>query len=75
MIRQFIKGQTTYGLRSSLRHVLNEIKILRKHRQGVRQARNLSGQQHLRLHIGCGPKVKQGWINVDLSPTQILLLT
>ena len=68
MIRQFIKRQTTYGLRLSLRHVLSEIKILRKHRQGVRQARNLSGQQHLRLHIGCGPKVKKTWINIDLSP-------
>ena len=67
MIRQFIKKHTTYGLRSSLRHVLSEIKILRKHRQGVREARNLSGQEHLRLHIGCGPKVKNGWINVDLS--------
>ena len=74
MIRQFIKKYTTYGLRSSLRHVLSEIKILRKHRQGVRQARNLSGQQHLRLHIGCGPKVKQGWINVDLSPQSDITL-
>jgi predicted SAM-dependent methyltransferase len=68
MIRQFIIKHTTYGLRSSLRHVLTEFKTLCKHRQGVRQARNLSGQQHLRLHIGCGPKVKEGWINVDLSP-------
>ena len=67
MIRQFIRKQTTYGLRVSFRHVLREMKILRKHRQGVRQARKLSGQQHLRLHIGCGPKVKKGWINVDLS--------
>lgn len=67
MIRQFIRKQTTYGLRSSLRHVLNEINILRKHRQGLREARNLSGRQHLKLHIGCGPKVKKGWINVDLS--------
>lgn len=68
MIRQFIKRRTTYGLRSSLRHVLSEIKILRKHRQGVRRARKLSGQKHLRLHIGCGPKVKNSWINIDLSP-------
>lgn len=67
MIRQFIIKHTTYGLRSSLLHVLNEIKTLCKHRQGVRQAHSLSGQQHLKLHIGCGPKIKEGWINVDLS--------
>jgi len=68
MIRQFIRKQTTYGLRSSIRHVLSEIKILRTHRQGIRQARNLLGCQHLRLNIGCGRKVKTGWINIDLSP-------
>jgi len=68
MIRQFIRNQTTYGLRVSLRHVFTEIEILRKHRQGIRQARNLLGQQHLRLNIGCGRKVKREWINIDLSP-------
>jgi len=68
MIRQFIRKYTTYGFRSSLLHVLSEIKTLRKHRHGVCRARTLSGQQHLRLHIGCGPKIKQAWINIDLSP-------
>lgn len=68
MISQFIKNQTTYGLRVSLRQVLNEIKTLRKHRRGLRQARHLLGQQHLKLNMGCGRKVKKGWINIDLSP-------
>lgn len=68
MIRQFLKRQTTDGLRSSLRNVWREIKTFHKHRKGVRQVRNLADQQHLRLHIGCGPKIKKDWINIDLSP-------
>jgi SAM-dependent methyltransferase len=68
MIRQFLRRQTPDGLRSSLQHVWGEIKTLRKHRKGIRQVRKLSGQQHLRLHIGCGPKIKKAWINIDLSP-------
>ena len=68
MIRKLLESQTTDGLRSSLRHVGREINTLRKHREGIRQVRKLAGQQHLRLHIGCGPKIKKAWINIDLSP-------
>jgi len=38
------------------------------HRKGIRQVRKITGQQHLRLHIGCGSKIKKEWINIDLSP-------
>jgi hypothetical protein len=75
MIRQFLRRHTTDGFRSSLRHVWREVKTLRKHRKGIRQVRKLSGQQHLRLHIGCGSKIKKAYINIDLSPEQILPLT
>jgi predicted SAM-dependent methyltransferase len=68
MLKQFLRRKIPDGLRSSLRHVWGEIKTLRKHRKGIRQVRKLSGQQHLRLHIGCGPKIKKAWINIDLSP-------
>ena len=68
MIKEFLRRQTTDGLRSSLRHVGHEIKTLLKHRKGIRQSRKLSSQEHLRLHVGCGPKLKKGWFNIDLSP-------
>ena len=67
MIKQFLKSQTSAGLRSSIRNVWREITILRKHRKGIHLARKLRGQPHLRLHLGCGPKVKHGWINIDLA--------
>jgi len=48
--------------------VRRELLTLFKHRRGVRQSRKFRGQKHLRLHIGCGPKLKEGWVNIDLSP-------
>jgi predicted SAM-dependent methyltransferase len=35
------------------------------HRDGVRRAR--SAQLPCKLHIGCGPNIKPGWINIDLG--------
>lgn len=67
MMKQFIKSRMTAELRSSLRNLLREIDIARKHRKGSRLAERLSGRQHLQLHIGCGSKVKSGWVNIDLS--------
>jgi len=67
MIKQFLKSHTSAGLYSSIRNVRREITILRKHRKGIHLAGKLCGQQHLRLHLGCGPKIKNGWINIDLS--------
>ena len=68
MIKQLIKSQMSEGLRSSLRNLLREIEIARKHRKGARRAREFSSRQHLQLHIGCGPVIKNGWVNIDISP-------
>jgi len=67
MIKQFLKSQISAGLLSAIRNVGREIIILRKHHKGLHQASKIVGQNHLRLHLGCGPKVKHGWINIDLS--------
>jgi predicted SAM-dependent methyltransferase len=67
MIKQFLKSHTSVGIYSMIRNVSQEITILHKHRKGVHLARKLHGQQHLRLNLGCGPKIKNGWINIDLA--------
>jgi predicted SAM-dependent methyltransferase len=39
--------------------------MMRLHWSGVRRARSL--KPPFRLHVGCGPNLKTGWVNVDLS--------
>jgi len=68
MIKQILRNHTTNGLYSSLGHVRRELLTLFKHRKSIRQSRKLSGQKHLRLHVGCGSNIKKGWVNIDLSP-------
>ncbi len=67
MIKQFRQRYTTAGLRSSLLNVRREIKIFRKHRKGIRLAKEFIGQQSLRLHVGCGSKIKHDFINIDFT--------
>jgi predicted SAM-dependent methyltransferase len=44
------------------------------HRRSLRKAQRISSQG-LRLNCGCGPVIKQGWINIDLfAPTADLHL-
>jgi predicted SAM-dependent methyltransferase len=63
--RSLIKSRTTRSLRESLLKVVREAKIMRVHRDGVRRARSLNPP--FKLHIGCGPNLKSGWVNIDLS--------
>ena len=67
MVMQFSNRYTTAGFRSSLGHLWSEVKILYKHQRGIHQVGKLPSQQHLRLHLGCGPKIKDGWLNIDSS--------
>ena len=63
-----VKSSIPPGLRSALRQVREEARIRSLHRRGVEKARAYSGQTGLRLQLGCGPRVKKGWVNVDLAP-------
>ncbi len=48
----------------------NEIKIARRASVAARQFEQLRGRQDLKLHLGCGSELKQGWLNVDLINSQ-----
>jgi predicted SAM-dependent methyltransferase len=62
------------GTRSAWRELRHELAIQRRHIGAVRNARRLHGQSRLKLHLGCGPKRRAGWINIDLQKAADLQL-
>jgi predicted SAM-dependent methyltransferase len=63
-----IKAQTTQGLRTAIRAVLDEMKIQRLHRRSSRKAaRAYRYPVKLNLASGFRPKNEIGWVNVDLT--------
>ncbi len=67
MIRKLIRARTTLGFKVAAHALLNEFRIQRLHRSSLSQAKRLTNQTGLKLNLGCGPNVKKGWVNVDLS--------
>jgi predicted SAM-dependent methyltransferase len=63
------------GFRSTLAAARSEALIRLCHRWiGLRQARKFHGSTRLKLHLGCGPNIKSGWVNIDLVPGADLAL-
>jgi predicted SAM-dependent methyltransferase len=67
MIRDFVRTRTSLGVKVAAHTLLAEYRIQRLHRSGVSKARRFVGQKQLKLNLGCGPNVKEGWVNIDLS--------
>jgi predicted SAM-dependent methyltransferase len=67
MIDALVRRLTTTGVRDATRLLCRELAVQWRHHTGVRQARRFTGRD-LRLHVGCGPNYKPGWVNIDLSP-------
>jgi predicted SAM-dependent methyltransferase len=65
-LRNAVKRQLSYHARVAMRELVNELRIQRRHRAGVRRARELALTPPVRLNLGCGENAKPGWINVDL---------
>ena len=54
----------------ALRSLREECSIFRQSRPGWRQLAQVTPQR-LCVHLGCGPDVRQGWINIDLPTPQM----
>jgi predicted SAM-dependent methyltransferase len=64
MLRDIFKP--TAGFSRALRDLKREFRIQRLHRAALKRVRRYSGN-NLRLNVGCGKNIKQGWINIDVS--------
>lgn len=64
-MRAAIRRVTTRGFRRSLRTLRGEWTTMRAHRRALRDARTYHRSRGLRLHLGCGPNLKEGWVNID----------
>jgi predicted SAM-dependent methyltransferase len=62
------------GVRASLKSLMSELRIQRRHRVAVRRARLLSERSQLKLHLGSGQKNKAGWVNIDFDSSADLRL-
>jgi predicted SAM-dependent methyltransferase len=60
------KTLTTSSLRAATLEVMRELWHACRHKTSVVKARRFAGRNGLKLHVGCGPNVKLGWINIDL---------
>jgi len=65
-----IKRHSTKGVRQACRDLWTELKIQRRHFSSVRKAKQLQNSADLKLHLGCGPCIKPGWVNVDTFAVQ-----
>jgi hypothetical protein len=67
MNSQVTKRHLPKGILRALRSLKQEEQTWRLHRIGLRAARRKMWNGSLKLNIGCGPNVKKGWTNIDLS--------
>jgi predicted SAM-dependent methyltransferase len=62
----WLKGQTTVGFRRALGQLATEVRLMRRHRRGRRQARRYELPPDPKVQLGSGTQPKPGWINLDL---------
>ena len=62
------------GLRDAVAALAAEWTAHRIHRAGRRKSATYFSKTHLKLNIGCGPNIKDEWVNIDLAPGADLTL-
>jgi predicted SAM-dependent methyltransferase len=62
------------GLGSATKQLAVEVVYLKRHWKGKVKARQYRGQNGLAMHLGCGNRIKDGWVNIDLKLTADLTL-
>lgn len=58
----------TQGMQTALAQLRIERHIRYHHLHGAARLADASGKTGLQLHLGCGPVLKPGWVNIDMFP-------
>ena len=56
-------------VREAVHQLLNEVQIEGIVRKAARKFAALKGRTNLKLHLGAGPDIRTGWVNIDLALT------
>jgi predicted SAM-dependent methyltransferase len=65
-IRTYAEKRMSQGPRAATDRWFDEWALFRLHRRESKRAQQLLRPLPVKLHLGCGPNRKEGWINIDL---------
>lgn len=63
---RYVNARTRRALRLAASGLLCEFRLNSLHRASLKKAKRFANERGLRLHFGCGPIIKTGWVNIDL---------
>jgi SAM-dependent methyltransferase len=66
LVRRYRK-MVPAGVRMAFRDLWKELKIARIVLASAPKFKALRGKRELRIQLGCGADIKQGWVNIDLK--------
>ena len=56
------------SVKAAVRNLRREVKAAEASKESAKSFRTLEGETGLKVHLGCGEDVREGWVNIDLAP-------
>lgn len=68
--RKIVGNDQPEYVKAAIDGLREELRIARITRGSTEALQALAGKTELRIHLGCGPDIRPGWVNVDLALTR-----